>query len=195
MDKLVASGTLRDYGNDRVTFRHDVLREWAIANLVFGERGFGSRFQLAERATPDLARGAELAARMALEQPDGLDRWLEILAQLGAAHETWRRAVLLALVRSEISVKVLVKGTIALLENNAAVFSDLARYVLAVEFEFAVDRMRAKGLQLEGIPPTWKVPRNSSCAHLVAWLLLISDCRYPSYLSIRTQFSSPNEAH
>ncbi len=182
LNKLVASGTLRDYSNDRVTFRHDVLREWAIANLVFGERGFGSQFHLAERATPDTARGAELAARMALEQPDGLERWLEILAQLGGAHETWRRAVLLALVRSEISVKALVKGTIALLENNAALFSDLARYVLAVEFEFAVDRMRAKGLQLEGIPPTWKVPRNSSCAHLVAWLLLISDSLPPAAL-------------
>ena len=175
LDNLVASGTLRDYGNDRVIFRHDVLREWAIANLVFGERGFGSRFQLAERATPDLARGAELAARMALEQPDGLDRWLEILAQLGVAHETWRRAVLLALVRSELSMKTLVMVSAVLLENDAALFSDLARYVLAVEFEFAVDRMRAKGIKLEEVPSTWKVPRNRSCAHLVAWLLLISD--------------------
>ena len=60
LDNLVASGTLRDYGNDRVTFRHDVLREWAIANLVFGERGFGSRFQLAERATPDWRAGPSL---------------------------------------------------------------------------------------------------------------------------------------
>ena len=37
LDHLVASGTLRDYGNDRVTFRHDVLREWAFANFVFGD--------------------------------------------------------------------------------------------------------------------------------------------------------------
>jgi hypothetical protein len=182
LNTLVASGTLRDYGNDRVTFRHDVLREWAIANLVFGERGFGSRFQLAERATPDLARGAELAARMALEQSDGLERWPEILAQLGEAHETWRRAVLLALVRSELSIKILVMASAALLENDAALFSDLARYVLAVEFEFAVDRMRARGHQPEGIPPTWEVPRNSSCAHLVAWLLLISDSLPPAAL-------------
>lgn len=28
VDALVASQTLRDLGNDRVTFRHDVLREW-----------------------------------------------------------------------------------------------------------------------------------------------------------------------
>ncbi len=182
LNKLVASGTLRDYGNDRVTFRHDVLREWAIANLVFGERGFGSRFQLAERANPDIARGAELAARMALEQTDGLERWQAILASLAGSHETWRRAAFLALVRSELSIKILVKVSVALLANDGALFRDLARYVLAIEFEFALDRMRAKGISLDGIPPTWKVPRNSSCAHLVAWLLLISDALPPAAL-------------
>jgi len=67
LNDLVASGTLRDYGNDRVTFRHDVLREWTIANFVFASRGFGSLFSPTERATPELGRGAERAARMALE--------------------------------------------------------------------------------------------------------------------------------
>ncbi len=37
VDALVTSETLRDLGNDRVTFRHDVLREWAIANLLHSE--------------------------------------------------------------------------------------------------------------------------------------------------------------
>ena len=174
LDHLVASGTLRDYGNDRVTFRHDVLREWAIANLIFGEHGFGSHFQLAERATPDMARGAELAARIALEQPDGLRLWQEILASLADGHETWRRAVLLALVRSELSIKILATAGLVLLENDATLFKDLARYVTAVEFESAADRMRARGLKPEGVPPGWQVPRNNSCAHLVGWLLLAS---------------------
>ncbi len=180
LDHLVASGTLRDYGNDRVTFRHDVLREWAIANLVFGEHGFGSHFQLAERATADMARGAELAARVALEQPDGLKLWQEIFASLTNGHETWRRAVLLALVRSELSIKILATAGPVLLENDAALFKDLARYVTAIEFESAAERMRARGLKLEGVPPGWQVPRNSSCAHLVGWLLLESASVAPS---------------
>jgi hypothetical protein len=174
LDYLVASGTLRDYENDRVTFRHDVLREWAIANLIFGEHGFASHFELAERATPDMARGAELAARIALEQPDGLKLWQEILASLTNGHETWRRAVLLALVRSELSIKILATAGPVLLENDAALFKDLARYVTAVEFESAADRMRARGLKPEGVPPSWQVPRNNSCAHMVCWLLLVS---------------------
>lgn len=180
LDYLVATGTLRDYGNDRVTFRHDVLREWGIANLVFGEHGFGSHFQLAERATPDMARGAELAARIALEQPDGIKLWHEILASLANAHETWRRAVLLSLVRSELSIKILVTAGPVLLENDAAFFKDLARYVTAVEFESATDRMRARGLKPEGVPPGWQVPRNRSCGHLVGWLLLVSANLPPS---------------
>ena len=182
LDQLVASGTIRDYGNDRVTFRHDVLREWAIANFVFGERGFGSQFQLAERTSPDMARGAELAARIALEQPDGLRLWQELLASVTNAHETWRRAVLLALVRSELSIKILAMASPVLLENDGALFKDLARYVMAVEFESATERMGARGLKLEGIPPGWQVPRNSSCAHLVGWLLLVSDKLPPSAL-------------
>ncbi len=173
LSHLVASGTLRDYSNDRVTFRHDVLREWAIANLVYGEHGFSSQFRISERATPDMARGMELAARIALEQPDGLQRWQEILASLANAHETWRRAVLLALVRSELSIKILATAGPVLLENDAALFKDLARYVIAVEFESAVDRMRARGRKPEGVPPGWQVPRNNSCAHLVGWLLLV----------------------
>ena len=32
IDALVISETLRDLGNDHVTFRHDALRDWAIAN-------------------------------------------------------------------------------------------------------------------------------------------------------------------
>ena len=44
VDALVASETLRDLGNDRVTFRHDVLREWAVANLLFFNPHFGRAF-------------------------------------------------------------------------------------------------------------------------------------------------------
>ncbi|MGB0122539.1 MAG: hypothetical protein WBP63_03830 [Silvibacterium sp.] len=180
LNHLIASGTLRDYGNDRVTFRHDVLREWAIANLVFSNRGFGTQFQLVERASPDMARGAELAARIALEQPEGVKLWQEILASLTNAHETWRRAVLLALVRSELSIKILATASPVLLENDGALFKDLARYVAAVEFESAAERMRTRGLKVEGIPPGLQVPRNSSSAHLVGWLLLVSDKLPPS---------------
>src|SRR5439155_6666423 len=57
VDELVASGTLRDLGNDRVVFRHDVLREWAIANLLYSEPATIELLPLDRRASAVLARG------------------------------------------------------------------------------------------------------------------------------------------
>ena len=46
VDALVTSESLRDLGNDRVAFRHDVLREWAIANLLFSDASLIERLPL-----------------------------------------------------------------------------------------------------------------------------------------------------
>ena len=101
---MVASETLRDLGNDRVAFRHDVLREWAIANLLHSEPTMIERLPLDRPASAALARGVELAARMALERAADGTRWQSLLERLSreGMHGSWRRAVLLALVRSEI---------------------------------------------------------------------------------------------
>ena len=67
VDALVKSQTLRDLGNDRVTFRHDVLREWAIANLLFADPALVQQLPLDRPASAGLARGVELSARMTIE--------------------------------------------------------------------------------------------------------------------------------
>lgn len=61
IDALVSSGTLRDLGIDRVAFRHDVLREWAIANVLHADPELVDRLQLDRPATAMFARGVELA--------------------------------------------------------------------------------------------------------------------------------------
>jgi len=66
VDALVASESLSDLGNDRVAFRHDVLREWAIGNLLFSDLSLIERLPLDRPAPPDLGRGVELAARLSL---------------------------------------------------------------------------------------------------------------------------------
>jgi len=50
VDAVVASESLRDLGNDRVTFRHDVLREWAVANLLFSDPSLVGRLPLGRPA-------------------------------------------------------------------------------------------------------------------------------------------------
>lgn len=170
IDALLRSGSLREFGRDRITFRHDVLREWAIANLLYEERGFESVPDLSVRTNPDQARGAELAARMALEDTEGISRWKDLIGSLATSHETWRRAVILAAVRSEDSVRAMITASLALLENDGALLRELIRYVLAVEFESGSQRLRDAGITLGKIPDGWKVPRGRSAGSLIVWL-------------------------
>ncbi len=67
VDALVARQTLRDLGNDRVTFRHDVLRDWVIANILIANPTLVENLPLDRSAPAGLARGVELAARMTIE--------------------------------------------------------------------------------------------------------------------------------
>lgn len=109
VDALVASQTLRDLGNDRVTFRHDVLREWAIANLLVADPALVEKLPLDRSAPVALARGMELAARMTIEHATDSARWksfIDVLSKEGN-HGSWRRSALLALVRSEIGQELL----------------------------------------------------------------------------------------
>jgi hypothetical protein len=122
VDALVASETLRDLGNDRVAFRHDVLREWAIANLLSSEPAFLERLPLDRPASASFARGIELTARIALERSTDAAAWLSLLDRVSRAgvHGSWRRAVLLALVRSEIAADLLTRVSDALLADGGA---------------------------------------------------------------------------
>ena len=112
LDALIASESLRDLDNDRVAFRHDVLREWAIANLMFSNPALVERLPLDRPAPADLSRGAEVAARLAIERTPDAARWQAFHAAVSKSgmNESWGRAVMLALVRSEIAVEMLDKA-------------------------------------------------------------------------------------
>ena len=88
VNDLVASETLRDLGNDRVAFRHDVLREWAIANLLHSEPETIERLNLDCPAAAVLARGVELAARLKLERADDGADWSDFSTYLAAKAST-----------------------------------------------------------------------------------------------------------
>src|SRR5207247_1920153 len=108
VDSLIASESLRDLSNDRVAFRHDVLREWAIANLLFSDPSLVERLPLHGPASADLSRGVEVAARLAIERIPDVERWRSLYSAVSktGTHESWGRAVLLALVRSEIAAEM-----------------------------------------------------------------------------------------
>lgn len=177
IDALVSSGTLRDLGVDRVAFRHDVLREWAIANALHTDPELVGRLRLDRPATVMFARGVELAARMAIERATDGVRWHTLVDRLSQAevHRSWRRATILALARSEASRALLLRASPELLANGAALLRELIRTIMAVEVLPAAKVFAAAGIDPALIPPSINVPRGPTWTALIIWLLSLGD--------------------
>jgi hypothetical protein len=175
IDALVKSETLRDLGSDRVTFRHDVLRQWAIGNLLASDETAFERLPLDKPASAVLARGVEFAVRFTLERELNGDRWMAILERLSknGVHGSWRRAALLALVHSETSATLLDRESTRLLDNKAALLCELIRTVMAVDVEPASQLLVKLGVNPAQIPPGIFVPMSASWVHLIVWILTV----------------------
>jgi hypothetical protein len=196
VDSLIASETLRDFGNDRVAFRHDVLREWAITNLLQAEPETIQRLPLDRPASAVLARGVELAARMKLERASEGGNWLAFLNVFSrkGVHGSWRRSVLLALVRSEISADLLTRVSNSLVDNRAKLLRELIRTVMAVDVEPASKLFASAGLDPATIPAGMNVPSGLSWYRLIVWLLALGEnmppAAIPDVVSLYTGWST-----
>ena len=179
VDALVGSETLRNLGNERVAFRHDVLREWAIANLLHSEPTTIERLPLDRLAPALLARGVELASRMALERATDSAQWQSFVERLSrdGTHRSWRRAVLLALVRSEVGPELLARRSSILLADRASMLRELIRIVVAVDVEPASNSklFAASGVDPATIPASLNVPSGPSWQRLILWLLRLGN--------------------
>ena len=173
VDALVASESLRDLGNDRVMFRHDVLREWAIANLLFADPALVASLPLDRPAQADLARGVELAARIAIERTANGDAWHQFLIALSkeGINGSWRRAALLALVRSEAAGEMLTKASTYLLADHGKLLAEVIRIVMAVDSEPATKYYAGVGLDPRSIPAGINIPSGPTWLRLIIWLL------------------------
>ena len=173
VDALVQSQTLRDLDEDRTAFHHDVLRDWAVANLLYFHPDTQDRLPLDQPAPASLVRGVEITARMALERHKDDSRWRELLNKLSHddAHGSWRRAVLLAPVRSEIDNAPLETVSDVLLADQGRILRELIRTVLAVDgraaTEFAADET--------DVPEDLYIPAAPSGVSLIRWLLALGE--------------------
>ena len=172
VDALVKSQTLRDLGGDRMSFRHDVFRDWAVANLLHSSPDAVAGLPLGRPAPGPLVRGVELAARMALERAGNDSRWRSFLEDVSReeAHGSWRRAALLALVRSEVGVVLLDRASGFLLANRATLLRELVRTVTAVDVRPASRTFAGIGIDAATIPENWNVP-SEPWNRLIRWLL------------------------
>ena len=173
VDALVRSQTLSDLGDDHVGFYHDVLRDWAVANLLCVHPDTQDRLPLERPAPAHLVRGVELAARMRLERSNGDSRWRELLDQFSRedAHGSWRRAALLAPVRSEIDIAPLETVSDVLLADQGRVLRELIGTVLAVD-----GRSITEFADVEvSVPKDLYIPTAPSWIALIRWLLALDE--------------------
>lgn len=177
VNALVSSETLRDLGNDRLAFRHDVLREWAISNLLYSDVETIERLPLDRPASAALARGIDLASRMVLERAGDAVRWHSIVERLSrpGVHPSWRRAALLALVRSEISSELLTRVSGLLFANGSSMLRELIRIVMAVDVEPATRIFASMGVEPASIPASLNAPIGPSWGRLIRWLLGVGE--------------------
>jgi hypothetical protein len=136
--ELLRLGSLREeIRGASLTFRHDVLRDWTIGFQLYEDANLLAA-QPMERPLPAvLARGLEIAARLALADDPTGQRWLALLAiaEREGCHGNWKRPILLALPRSEDSLKLFVALTSVLLESGGRRLREIIRLVIAVESE------------------------------------------------------------
>lgn len=81
--QLAASGTLRESRLGWISFRHDLLRDWAVAARLAGDPDRIVGLELDRPIPATLARGIEMAARLTLEHAtDGPAAWGVLLDRL-----------------------------------------------------------------------------------------------------------------
>ena len=177
VDALIGSGTLRDLGGDRMAFRHDTLRDWAVANLLFEEPDIAGRLPLDRLAPARLARGFELAARMKLERAANDAIWRSLLDSVSreGMHGSWRRVALLAVVRSEIGIELLNRVTESILAEDARLLSELVRTVQAVEVQSLSEHLARFGATAPENAAGLYLPSDPSWIRLTCWLLALDD--------------------
>jgi hypothetical protein len=196
VNELIASETLRNLGDDRVSFRHDVLREWAIGSLLHAEPERVGQLTLARPGSATHARGVELAARMAIERSGDSKAWESLLQRLSGAdvHGSWRRAALLALTRSEVSSELLTRTADCLLRDRGALLRELIRVVIAVESEQATRLFASIGMDPATIPNSLYVPSGPSWYRLIVWILSLGEqlphAAIPDIVDLYTAWSS-----
>ena len=120
-----------------VAFRHDVLRDWAVGFMLDENAELLNALSKDQALSPSLARGLEIAARLALANDATGARWSGLLAMVerDGVHGSWKRPVLLALPRSEQALALFQGLKAILLEADGRRLSEIIRLMIAVDSE------------------------------------------------------------
>ncbi|WP_256354688.1 hypothetical protein [Variovorax sp. dw_308] len=174
---LAESGTLHLRGAVRIELAHDVLRDWAVGCLLREEPEHLSTLSLNDPVPQRLVRGVEIAARLHAELGKDETAWKTLLDAISTpqAHGSWRRTVLLALVRSERAEDALTRCFPTLASNNGEVLADLVRAVITVDSQPAAPLWAALGADTSKLTNDFVAPVGAAWLNLIAWSLSQGD--------------------
>jgi hypothetical protein len=174
---LTESGSLRALSSVRGELAHDVLRDWAIGCLLYEEPEHFAAMALERPAPVRLVRGVELAARLHAEFGSDATAWRALLdrVSVSGAHGSWRRAVLLALARSERAAEALSRCLPALAVDNAKLLADLVRAAITVDSQPAAQFWTMLGADTSKLTDDFVAPRGPVWLNLIVWSLAIRD--------------------
>lgn len=171
---LLNSRSLSEPHRDKLGFRHDVLRDWAIGARLHEDITLLDGVDLTVPPSPRLARGIEFAGRFALERASDSAAWqrlLDALARLGT-HAAWRRQALLAIVRSELSAELLNRCSDKLLAQGGALLIELCTAIIAVETMSAAAlfaQIKAEGFEVPEGTTSLRAASSPSAPAVLMW--------------------------
>ena len=159
-----------------VAFRHDVLRDWTVGFLLHEDEALLHTISMEKPLPPGLARGLEIAARLAAEGDATGARWLVLLGvvERDDCHGSWKRPVLLALPRSEQAFALFQGLKSVLLESDGRRLSEIIRLMIAVESE-PITKFIARVQPSITIPSGAAgliVPKGLGWMWLILWLVI-----------------------
>jgi hypothetical protein len=158
-----------------VAFRHDVLRDWTVGYLLHEDRDLLKTLPVHKPLPSGLARGIEIAARLAIESDLTGAHWLVLLdaVQTDGCHGSWRRPVLLALPRAEQALVLFESLKSVLLANDGRLLSEIIRLMISVEsvpMAKLIERVQPS-LEVPSGVSDMVVPKGIGWMWLVLWLV------------------------
>ena len=185
VEALLRVESLReDRAGATVAFWHDTLRDWTVGFLLDEKPELCATLPTDRPIPGTLARGLEVAARLALESDTTGARWLALLSAFEgeACHGSWRRPILMALPRSENAPELLVRVEAALTSDRGRRLKEIIQLMQAVEttpLSQILARLPAPVPISDTMAARTMMPSGSTWMPFVLWLLLLGD-RLPS---------------
>jgi hypothetical protein len=187
IEELLRVDSLReDRAGATVAFWHDTLRDWTIGFLLDEKPELRPSLPTNRPLPGTLARGVEIAARLALAADATGARWLSMLAEFEGddRHGSWRRPVLMALPRSENAIELLNNVEAALVSDKGQRLRDIIHLMIALEsapFANIIARLPAAISYTGPIDSGLIFPTGPYWGPVVIWVLTRMD-RLPSAL-------------